>query len=503
MINALDLPQELEDWNQHILKRAREEGLDFFDTIFYMLPYSYLTEIAAHGGFPRRYQHWSFGMEHEKLKRSYEWGMGKIYELVINNDPCYAYLLENNNLMQQKLVMAHVYGHCDFFKNNIYFQNTNKNMMDEMANHASRVDRYIRQFGLDEVERFLDACISIQDHISPLSMPSQSATPSEEMETEEALLRILKRKSNPENPNYMDIFLNSKEYIEFKQKQLEETVKKAQCFPARPQKDLLYFLLLHAPLKKWQEDILYIIRKERYYFIPQGYTKIINEGWASYWHFKLMTESFLEPGDFINFAMDHSGTLARHPHQLNPYLLGFTLLHDIEDRWNKGQFGREWDECTSRNEKLAWDKKLGLGREKIFECRLIENDYSLVDKYLTEDFCDKHKMFKYNFDQQTGQWVISDRSFESIKNQLLENLANFGIPHILVYDGNYQNRGELYLKHHHEGDLRQDYAWDTLANIAYIWQRPVHLETLVDGKRKLYSYASDDKKELIDLNDQD
>ena len=153
--------------------------------------------------------------------------------------------------------------------------------------------------------------------------------------------------------------------------------------------------------------------------------------------------------------------------------------------------------------KLAWDKKLGLGREKIFECRLIENDYSLVDKYLTEDFCDKHKMFKYNFDQQTGQWVISDRSFESIKNQLLENLANFGIPHILVYDGNYQNRGELYLKHHHEGDLRQDYAWDTLANIAYIWQRPVHLETLVDGKRKLYSYASDDKKELIDLNDQD
>ena len=242
----------------------------------------------------------------------------------------------------------------------------------------------------------------------------------------------------------MDIFLNSKEDIEFKQKQLEETVKKAQCFPARPQKDLLYFLLLHAPLKKWQEDILYIIRKERYYFIPQGYTKIINEGWASYWHFKLMTESFLEPGDFINFAMDHSGTLARHPHQLNPYLLGFTLLHDIEDRWNKGQFGREWDECTSRNEKLAWDKKLGLGREKIFECRLIENDYSLVDKYLTEDFCDKHKMFKYNFDQQTGQWVISDRSFESIKNQLLENLANFGIPHILVYDGNYQNRGELY-----------------------------------------------------------
>jgi stage V sporulation protein R len=198
--------------------------------------------------------------------------------------------------------------------------------------------------------------------------------------------------------------------------------------------------------------------------------------------------------------MDHSGTLAKSPYQLNPYYLGFTLLHDVEERWNRGQFGPEWEDCSTMFERNSWDKKLGLGREKIFEIRSIENDYSFVDKYLTEDYCDKHKMFKYNFDPQSGQWVLSDRSFESIKNQLLEQLANFGIPHIVVQDGNYKNRGELYLLHHHEGDLRQDYAWDTLENIAYIWRRPVHLETMVDGKAKLYSFIDGDTKELTDIS---
>ncbi|MBT3786564.1 SpoVR family protein [bacterium] len=496
----MDLTPELMEWQEKIKKVARDEGLDFFETIFYLLPYSYLTEIASHGGFPVRYPHWHFGLEHEKLKRSYEWGMGKIYELVINNDPCHAYLLENNSTMEQKLVIAHVYGHCDFFKNNIYFASTNRRMMDDMANHASRVDSYIRRYGAADVERFIDACLSIQDHISPLESTAITTTPAEELETEEELVRIIKRKANPENPNYMDIFLNSPEYLDFRKKQLEEKLSKEQKFPPKPLKDILYFLLLHAPLKKWQEDILYIIRKERYYFIPQGFTKILNEGWASYWHFKLMTEQFLESSEFVNFGMDHSGTLAKSPYQLNPYYLGFTLLHDVEERWNRGQFGPEWEDCSTMFERNSWDKKLGLGREKIFEIRSIENDYSFVDKYLTEDYCDKHKMFKYNFDPQSGQWVLSDRSFESIKNQLLEQLANFGIPHIVVQDGNYKNRGELYLLHHHEGDLRQDYAWDTLENIAYIWRRPVHLETMVDGKAKLYSFIDGDTKELTDIS---
>ncbi len=494
----MDLTPELQYWNEKIIDVAKSYKLDFFDTIFYMLPYSYLTEIASHGGFPARYYHWSFGMEHEKLKRSYEWGMGKIYELVINNDPCYAYLLENNDLMEQKLVMAHVYGHCDFFKNNIYFGATNRSMMDETANHASRVERYIQQYGAKEVEAFLDACMAIQEHIHPFGKTTVE-TPSEEFLSEEDYLHFSKKKILEKNPKYMEHFLNSPEYIELRKKQYAERIERSSRFPQSPVRDLLYFLLMYAPLKKWQEDILYIIRKERYYFIPQGQTKILNEGWASYWHFKMMTEHFLEPDEIIHFAMDHSGTLAKSPYQINPYYLGFTLLHDVEERYNKGQFGEEWEYCKSPRERSRWNTHANLGREKIFEIRQIDNDYSFVDKYLTEEFCDKHKMFKYNYNQQTGQWVVSDRSFESIKEQLLTNLANFGIPHIVVMDGNYNNRGELYLFHHHEGDLRQDYCFDTLAAIFYIWRRPVHLETKVDSKKKLYSYINPDDRKLADI----
>jgi stage V sporulation protein R len=486
---SLDLSSELQEWADKIAKVAREEGLDFFQTIFYMLPYSYLTEIASHGGFPRRYFHWNFGLEHEKLKRNYEWGYGKIYELVINNDPCYAYLLENNTLMEQKLVIAHVYAHCDFFKNNVAFSQTNRNMLDEIANHASRIEKYIHQYGLEEVERFLDACLSIQEHIHPFGKTEKTNYIETEPDHSSEFLTVSKMKKVQDNPRYMDIFLNSKEYIEFKKKQLEEKMKASQKFPVKPARDLLYFLLMNAPLTRWQEDILYIVRKERYYFIPQGQTKILNEGWASYWHHKLMTEYFLEKDEVVHFALDHSGTLAKNPYQLNPYYLGFTLLHDVEKRWNQGKFGEDWENCKNRYEREHWNRPTNSGRDKIFEIRAVDNDYSFIDKYLTEDFCDEHKLFKYDFDKATNQWVISDRSFEAVKEQLLNQLANFGIPYIVVEDANYQNRGELYLKHYHEGDLREDYAMDTLENIAYIWKRPVHLETLVDGEVKVYTVS--------------
>ncbi len=124
-----------------------------------------LNEVAAYGGFPTRYPHWSFGMSYEELRKGYDYGLSKIYEMVINNDPCYAYLMRCNHTVDQKLVMAHVYGHCDFFKNNAYFAHTNRKMMDEMANHGARIRRYVEKYGEDEVEAFMDRCMSIDDLI--------------------------------------------------------------------------------------------------------------------------------------------------------------------------------------------------------------------------------------------------------------------------------------------------------------------------------------------------
>src|SRR5918997_1224148 len=159
------LPPDLRALKEEIEGYAREYGLDFYETIFEVIDAEDLNEIAAYGGFPTRYPHWSFGMAYEELKKSYEYGLSKIYEMVINNDPCYAYLMRCNHTVDQKLVMAHVYGHCDFFKCNAYFGHTTRKMMDEIANHAARIRGYAERFGEDEVEAFVDKCMSVDDLI--------------------------------------------------------------------------------------------------------------------------------------------------------------------------------------------------------------------------------------------------------------------------------------------------------------------------------------------------
>src|SRR6185436_9227112 len=144
-----------------ILEAARGFGLDPLRTVFELVAHDELNEVAAFGGFPTRFPHWRFGMEYEQLSKGYSYGLSKIYELVINNDPCYAYLMKSNLVTDQKLVMAHVFGHCDFFKNNTWFSRTNRKMMDEMANHGTRIRRYAERYGHENVETFVDACLSI------------------------------------------------------------------------------------------------------------------------------------------------------------------------------------------------------------------------------------------------------------------------------------------------------------------------------------------------------
>ncbi len=159
------LPRDLAEIQQQMEHYARGHGLDFFPTVFEVVEADQLNEVAAYGGFPVRYPHWRFGMEYEQLAKGYFYGLQKIYELVINNNPCYAYLMKSNALTDQKMVMAHVYGHCDFFKNNYWFSQTNRKMMDQMANHGMRVRRHMDRFGVEEVENFIDACLSIEDLI--------------------------------------------------------------------------------------------------------------------------------------------------------------------------------------------------------------------------------------------------------------------------------------------------------------------------------------------------
>jgi len=468
---------ELSKMKEEIEGLAKGFGLDFFPLVFEVLDFEKLNEVAAYGGFPTRYPHWSFGMEYEQLSKGYEYGLSKIYEMVINNDPCYAYLLRSNPMVDQKLVMAHVYGHSDFFKNNYWFSQTDRNMMDTTANHAAKIRKYIDRYGFDQVESFLDVCLSLNNLIDPHAVFVKDDVHSSGFESQDP-------KESAEE-RLEDFFK--------KQRQVLQHKPQDKALPL--QKDTLAFLIAHAPLEFWQRDVLHMIRKEAYYFAPQGQTKIMNEGWASYWHAKMMTEHLLSPSEWIDYADHHSGAMATNGNQINPYKLGIELFRDIEQRWNKGQFGKAYNECNNMQEKMHWDQKLGLGRDKIFEVRKIYNDVMFVDEFFTETFCLKHKFFSFSYNAKTQAYDKSSRSFQEIKRKILFSLTNMGQPTILVKDANVGGRNELMLWHQYSGiDLKVDWAYATLENIYKVWKRPVHLHTKVEDKGKLLSFDGKERK---------
>jgi len=491
----------VKEYKYRIEAIARDYGLDFFDTIFEMVSYEKMNEIASQGGFPTRYPYWRFGMEYEQLSKGYAYGLQKIYEMVINNDPCYAYLLDCNTVTDHKVVMAHVFGHCDFFKNNAWFAPTSRKMMDETANHAVQIRALIADHGLDAVESFIDTCHSI-DNLIDYHLPFRRQA--RQVQEVEKPVRP-HRRSFAAKP-YMEGFINPASAGD--EEMADEESKEQIAGPlADPTRDVMGFLLDQAPLAPWQRQILAILREEAYYFAPQAQTKIMNEGWASYWHAKIMTGSdltdeyqrdrahppVLSASEIVDFADHHSGTLATSPGRLNPYKLGIELFRDIERRWNQGQFGPEWEACDDMRERAAWDTHAGVGREKIFEVRRVHNDITFIDAYLTREFCLEQHLFAFDYNKFTKRHEISNRDFAIVKQRLLASLTNFGQPIISVVHANYKNRGELLLHHHHEGnDLQVSYATATLKNLHTLWRRPVHIETVVDGKETRLSYDGDE-----------
>ena len=480
-----DLTPELARIRDEIQGYAKGYGLDFFEVIFEMVDAEQINSLAALGGFPVRYPHWRFGMDYDQLSKGYTWGLQKIYEMVINTDPSYAYLMKANSLVDQKTVMAHVYGHVDFFKNNTWFSKTNRKMLDTMANHAVRIRDYMDRYGQDVVENFIDRCLAMEDLIDPF-LPFVEPKGRDAQSSQEPVAGRGRIKTDRQ---YMDKYINPPEFLEEQKRKAEEAARKSRRHPAEPTKDVLAFLLENAPLEDWEYDVLSIVRDEAYYFAPQWQTKIMNEGWASYWHSVIMTQRAATASEIVDFADLHSGTMAMSPRQLNPYKIGLEIYRDIEERWNTGRFGREYEECASYEEKRNWDRQLGLGRQKIFEVRRVYNDVMFLDEFLTMELCERLKLFTFEYNGSSEQYEIASRQYAEIKAKLLGSLTNFGEPVIELVDANHDNRNELYLIHQHEGvDLKLDYAQDTLANLYKVWRRPVNLQTRVDDRTKLLSF---------------
>lgn len=253
---------------QEITEIANGFGLDYYPMRYEICPAEIIYTFGAYG-MPTRFSHWSFGKQFHKMKLHYDLGLSKIYELVINSDPCYAFLLDSNTLIQNKLIVAHVLAHCDFFKNNVRFQNTKRDMVESMAATAERIRRYEIEFGKKEVETFLDAVLAIEEHIDPsLMRPKLAWSTDDEYESSGDTAA-----ASPYD-DLWDLDERNKKH---------EPKKKNKKFPPKPEKDLLLFIESYSrELTDWQRDILTMMREEMLYFWPQLETKIMNEGWASY-----------------------------------------------------------------------------------------------------------------------------------------------------------------------------------------------------------------------------
>ncbi|APD08599.1 MULTISPECIES: SpoVR family protein [Thermus] len=454
------MEKELRHWAERLRERAEALGLSFPPVLFEEVTPEEMAMLAAYGGFPRRYPHWRWGSEYLRYRETYRYGLGRIYELVVNTHPVQAYLLKGNTLLAQKLVMAHVYAHADFFHHNLAFKPIPKDMLDEMAHHATYVEKAMERHGTRAVEEFLDLALSLENLIDPHAPYIQRPEGPEE-EKPQARLRV--------RP-YLDPFVNPPPGFP---KEAEEGAS-PKPLPPRPTRDILGFLVQHAPLAPWQKGILEIIREESLYYAPQVATKILNEGWATYWHTQILLP-LLTPEEALEFAELQAGLLA--PHGLNPYRLGYHLLKEVEERWDKGRFGPGY-EALPLGEKLRYERPTGEGRRKLFQVRTIYTDLPFLEEFLTPEFALRQGLL--------GPEDLE--GFSQAKKALLFRLTNAGYPIVELWDANYQNRGELLLVHAYEGvelDLKKTQA--VLENLHRLWGRPVHLKTVVGGKERLLS----------------
>jgi len=459
--------QDLIDWDARIRDKVAEFGLDCYPQEFEICDHTGMLGYMAYSGMPSHYPHWSYGKSYEKLKTLYDHGVsGLPYEMVINANPAIAYLMRDNTLLLQILTMAHVYGHNDFFKNNFTYRTTRAELtIETFKAHAIRVRRYTEDpsIGVDLVERVLDAAHA-------LSWQCRRNLAIRKLSREEQVTRAIEA-AQPKNDPFKRIH-RPQEFHE----------PEVQRVPLEPDEDLLLFIRDYNPfLVEWEKDLLTIVDEEAKYFIPMMETKIMNEGWASYWHKKIVESLALEQGLHLEFIVRHNQVIRPIPGQLNPYHLGFRIWEDLYRRYT--------DPTPEEIKRDGAPSKSGL--EKIFEAREVERDTSFIRRYLTEELMRDMDLFDY---QARGSDLVVDKvsdpdGWREVKETLIRIVGTNGIPVIKVEDADFGHNHTLYLKHSHDGrDLHLEYAEKTLSYLQRLWGRECVLETTLQGKRSQLCY---------------
>jgi len=469
---------DLFEVSNDMIEIAREFGLDPFDVRWEVVPNEYMLELATYG-MPNRASHWSYGRTYSKQKIMGEMGFSHLYEIVFNNDPAYAYLLNTNTITDNALVVAHVYAHSDFFKHNMMFKDTDRNMINHATSHAVKFEKLRSQHGDDAVDRVMDVAFALEGHLDWRRGCFRKKYPA-------ATTKFVPNAHN----EFDDLFFDTRDSASLKQ------VKMNGSFPPHKEKDILWFLSNYSKhLEEWERDIFDAIREEAYYFFPQRMTKIMNEGWASYWHAEIMNEyhtrGLLSDENYINFCKVNAGVVSQPPGQINPYYLGFRIWKDIKDRWDRynatGFEEENGDKVVDKNGAPILSKING--SEKLFEVRKYEDDISFIQNYLTKDLIQDMGLFRWGYACDCGSGcakcstiIITSLEADKIKDDLVKPIINGGYPIINIVS--VDSDGSLLMEHqdHDRGTLEHQYAEGVLEYIYEVWGRPVVIRTQDEGQ---------------------
>jgi len=422
---------DLELWDERVCSLAESFNLDWFPINYEICDYYEMIGHMSYHGMPSHYNHWSYGKSFERSHQMYNLGVeGLPYELIINSNPSIAYLMRQNPLYLQVLIMAHCVGHSDFFKNNRMFQNTGPDSVtSRFRNAKKRIQKYVENpnIGLKKVEKFLDSLHTIKFQTERNNRIRQDRS-----QIKTGIIKKFNSKKD-KNRHHIDI---SKQLL-------------------KPDEDLLSFLIEYGShYEDWEIDLINIVKDESQYFIPQIKTKIINEGWACFWHYKLMNELDLPQDIHIPFIKSHNQVVRPHLGRLNPYNLGFYLFNKIE-------------------------KELGL--DECFLIREVHDDVSALRMYF--DFDDLNNLGLFSSSKKKdGNFIdsISDRDgWKNVKNDLLKNIGDSAIPKVIVSD--ISRSGDLILQHVHDGrDLDLEYADNVVESIKNLWPKNVKFFTIIE-----------------------
>jgi stage V sporulation protein R len=430
---------------------ARDHGLDYYPVQFEEVPSSFMMEVAVYG-LPVRMPHWSFGVRYIYQLVQHRMGHSRLFEVVFPGNPGRAYLAGNNSLQENTLVTAHVLGHADFAKNNSLFKRSQEQVgyriVEQAAAHARQIGTAVEQYGQTRVEQLLDAALALEAHIDPIQSLRRERYP-----------HYTAAPRAPQESGFQKRFDNLPGGAVGVDAPLERS---RAPIPPAPERDLLWFIAEYAPeLEEWERDVFRAVREESFYFYPVFACQIMNEGWASYWHARLLREAdFLPHNEYLDALKTHSDVVRPHAAEqqaslaTNPYHLGFSI----------------WESIVEEH-----------GITRAFQIRAEDDDFSFMRNHLTQDLAEELKLFRYERSAD-GSVKVLDHDIHALRETVLAPKYNFGAPAVLAK--HLAHDGSLTLFHEHETDgrgLDLDRAERVLDYLHKVWRRPVKLETVDAG----------------------